>query len=512
MDSDPKKYDPVQGKAPDCNNGEDRISNLPESIMSHILSFLPTKYAVATTILSTKWKSDLLASIPNLFLNMDDSLLLHPEREAPINSDMVEEHKTSFVSFMYRVLDVILENVPYIRLLRLNCTNDYEDAHIIAWICAALSRKVQALDLKVTMENPSLLLHSLCGCTTLTSLTFNNHLLLDVPESFCLPNLESLDLHSVEFPNDDSLYWFFMGCPMLEDLGMYACDLRQITVLPICFPSLKGFFIEDCYKGVGYEIELDAPQLDVFMYNDRVAEGYPVLNLNSVSKVHIDIGLSDDQMEEPDFVEYYDNVSELVMACSNADHMYLSKVCMHTVYKSFLQLPLFGKLTNLQLGGLDVMGWELLPNLLINAPNLKFFEISEGFYNDEECYARFEENMREVVPVCLLLHLKQFEIWEFGGEEDEVNGHLTAPLSTHSVRVGFSLVMRKCVTLVPNPQAQVLSDPNMAMDIMKKNISMIIPHNFAWVNFFFFSGFVAAKIPFPLTQSQRFRVMLQTGY
>ncbi|TKY47052.1 ER membrane protein complex subunit 3 [Spatholobus suberectus] len=61
-----------------------------------------------------------------------------------------------------------------------------------------------------------------------------------------------------------------------------------------------------------------------------------------------------------------------------------------------------------------------------------------------------------------------------------------------------------------NPQAQMLSDPNMAMDMMKKNLSMIIPQTltFAWVNFFF-SGFVAAKIPFPLTQ--RFRAMLQNG-
>lgn len=61
-----------------------------------------------------------------------------------------------------------------------------------------------------------------------------------------------------------------------------------------------------------------------------------------------------------------------------------------------------------------------------------------------------------------------------------------------------------------NPQAQMFSDPNMAMDMMKKNLSMIIPQTltFAWVNFFF-SGFVAAKIPFPLTQ--RFRAMLQNG-
>ncbi|KAF8369590.1 hypothetical protein HHK36_032389 [Tetracentron sinense] len=43
-----------------------------------------------------------------------------------------------------------------------------------------------------------------------------------------------------------------------------------------------------------------------------------------------------------------------------------------------------------------------------------------------------------------------------------------------------------------NPQAQKFSDPNMAVDMMKKNLSMIIPQTltFAWVNFFF-SSFVA---------------------
>eukprot|EP00244_Chara_vulgaris_P002974 TRINITY_DN15292_c0_g1_i3.p1 TRINITY_DN15292_c0_g1~~TRINITY_DN15292_c0_g1_i3.p1 ORF type:complete len:252 (+),score=46.32 TRINITY_DN15292_c0_g1_i3:200-955(+) len=59
-------------------------------------------------------------------------------------------------------------------------------------------------------------------------------------------------------------------------------------------------------------------------------------------------------------------------------------------------------------------------------------------------------------------------------------------------------------------QAQMMMDPNTTVDMMKKNLSAIIPQafTFTWVNFFF-SGFVTAKIPFPLTQ--RFRPMLQRG-
>ena len=61
-----------------------------------------------------------------------------------------------------------------------------------------------------------------------------------------------------------------------------------------------------------------------------------------------------------------------------------------------------------------------------------------------------------------------------------------------------------------NPQAAMMSDPTMMMDMLKKNVHMIVPQMLtgAWVNFFF-SGFVIAKIPFPLTQ--RFRTMLQRG-
>ena len=60
------------------------------------------------------------------------------------------------------------------------------------------------------------------------------------------------------------------------------------------------------------------------------------------------------------------------------------------------------------------------------------------------------------------------------------------------------------------PQQAAMSDPNMMMDMMKRNMSMVVPQILiaAWVNFFY-SGFITAKVPFPLTQ--RFRAMLQRG-
>jgi hypothetical protein len=61
-----------------------------------------------------------------------------------------------------------------------------------------------------------------------------------------------------------------------------------------------------------------------------------------------------------------------------------------------------------------------------------------------------------------------------------------------------------------NPQNQMMSDPGMLSEMLTKNLTMIVPQiaTGAWVNFFF-SGFVVAKVPFPLTQ--KFKLMLQRG-
>ena len=53
------------------NKKRDRISNLPDLLVSHILSFLTIKEAVATSILSSSWKT-LWTLVPNLRLDEDE--------------------------------------------------------------------------------------------------------------------------------------------------------------------------------------------------------------------------------------------------------------------------------------------------------------------------------------------------------------------------------------------------------------------------------------------------------
>lgn len=65
-------------------------------------------------------------------------------------------------------------------------------------------------------------------------------------------------------------------------------------------------------------------------------------------------------------------------------------------------------------------------------------------------------------------------------------------------------------TAMPGMPGGKAMDPTHMVDMMKKNLSMVVPQmiTYNWVTFFF-TGFVVAKVPFPMTM--RFRTMLQRG-
>jgi hypothetical protein len=75
----------------------DLVSNLPEEVRCHILSFLPTKHAALTSVLSKSWLN-LWKLVPNL--DIDDSEFLLPEE----GKGERDEIRQSFVDFVDRVL------------------------------------------------------------------------------------------------------------------------------------------------------------------------------------------------------------------------------------------------------------------------------------------------------------------------------------------------------------------------------------------------------------------------
>ncbi|XP_057956162.1 F-box/FBD/LRR-repeat protein At4g26340-like [Malania oleifera] len=226
---------------------DDRISRLPDSVLSHILSFVPTTDAVRTSVLSTRWKH-LLASASNL--HFDDSRVV---------SDYLNRRGKRF---------------------RLKCTAGqflgYEmKPHLNTWISVALWHGVRELDLHISPLTKS----NLLPCSLFTSATLRvlkltmNGAELNVPASVRFSSLKILHLRSMVFVDDGSVKCLFSGCSVLEDLLIEFCNFSRMKVIDISIPTLQRLTINgrtSNYEYIipQYEVVFDFPLLEYLNYVD----------------------------------------------------------------------------------------------------------------------------------------------------------------------------------------------------------------------------------------------------
>ncbi|KAI8552777.1 hypothetical protein RHMOL_Rhmol06G0294100 [Rhododendron molle] len=323
----------------DDHNPDDRISNLPDPILCHILSKLPTKTAVATAVLSTKWKH-LFASIPNLSLHIDDADITNNDQPSP-----------NFANFMSHLLTVTLRGARLSEFV-LCCSHDYGNDRIDSWISAALGLNPIKLLIFFSAKNTSMSVPSFFSSSTIEFLAWSQQFAVKVPSKVCLRNLKQLFLVLVRFPDGESLGRVLDGCPVLEDLSL---------------PH---------WKVVNSRMEIDTPVLRVLYYDGYAARHYPSLNLKTLVKAHVDIGLSKKLLEEADvdvLQDYDQSVADLVGACYDVTILYLSGASM------------------------------------------------SGLSAEIGCFTIFQGGLsHNVVPACLSLRLLSISFGEFNGEPDGI--------------------------------------------------------------------------------------------
>ncbi|KAF7825793.1 cyclin-like F-box protein [Senna tora] len=183
----------------------DRISDLPDCILSHILSFLPTKVAISTSVLSKRWKP-LPLSLTTI--DLDDTSFCF--RDQP---------QFSFVTFVYRIFLLRPLDVP-VKTFRLKCETSYGH-DVDAWIRGAIQRKAERLDITVPATVSGLGLWSVVfNCEWLVELRLMSvfEMIRGISSPVNLPSLKILRLEGVRFSDYKCFFNVLAGCTNLQHL------------------------------------------------------------------------------------------------------------------------------------------------------------------------------------------------------------------------------------------------------------------------------------------------------
>ncbi|KAL7589320.1 hypothetical protein Lser_V15G39568 [Lactuca serriola] len=259
------------------------FSNLPDCILHHILSFMNTKEAVKTSILSTRWKN-LWTFSPNI--DFDDKLCATPRWR---NTDL-----TSSVNFVENVL----QNVLKIKKFRLSFRVFNNTSQIHSWISHAIMLNVQELDLSFYAIYPYVIPYAMFYSTSLVTLKIKMMSInIEHASHVSFPCLKTLHL-SVKFPNDDFTEKLFSGCPVLEELVLFYCCFMNLKNVTISSSTLKRLKIHDQVVRLcgfndprerGCDIKIDATNLTYFEYMGFLSNNIILNNTPSLVKSFINI-------------------------------------------------------------------------------------------------------------------------------------------------------------------------------------------------------------------------------
>ncbi|KAL0714834.1 hypothetical protein Bca4012_021813 [Brassica carinata] len=352
---------------------EDMFNRLPNPLISHILSFLPTKEAASTSILSKRWRL-LFASVTNLDFEGD-------------------EDSPTFVGFVDRLL--ALQGNAQLNRFSLNFT-DYPDPDTVtAWILNVLRRGVSELELSLSdyplppeiFVSKTLLKLKLEGGH---SLSFG----ADVEKVF-LPKVKRLEMESVEFEEDGVGFGKLLsGCPVLEELVLANLGWehwKSCSVSAKTLRRLKFFSQVDNDDENPKSVSFDAPNLVYLEYTDNIAIKYPRVKFGrSLVEAHISLRLTEDQSadayssEEEDgyFLERYDDdddeekkmvgdATNFFKGICDVQILYLSAKTLEVLAFCCEETPVFNNLIQLTVESDEEIGWDSLPGLLKNCPNLE---------------------------------------------------------------------------------------------------------------------------------------------
>ncbi|XP_052483075.1 F-box/LRR-repeat protein At3g59190 [Gossypium raimondii] len=314
----------VKARRIDEEDLADRLSELPDHVILHIMSFLPIKEAVRTCLLSTRWK-DLFTSISNIEL---DGVLRN------------KALRNRFMKFSDGFLS--LRKDISVDRFRLCCGPGIDHRKINEWILYAVRHGVRELDLifqsrSFETRHFTELEFTVFTCKTLLTLRLFNlpSLVLTIPTHCCLPKLKVLHLTFLKFSDDESIRRLLSSCNSLEELLVQSCELSNLNKLSVCHPTLKRLTINGGHIDPICELEINTPNLVCFDFGYFYCEEtrLSLINLNSLSEARIWIGFIAKMFSN--FCNDTASAFDLMRALSCVQSFHLTGICLEVQKKSF---------------------------------------------------------------------------------------------------------------------------------------------------------------------------------
>ncbi|XP_025677897.1 F-box/LRR-repeat protein At3g59200-like [Arachis hypogaea] len=386
----------------------DRISLLPNSILCDILSYLPTKEAVSTSILSRRWRhvwKELQV------LDIDDTT----SRPGP-------GWEARFVSYVNAILARRNADFP-IQKFRLSCYEYSESSlTILTWLDAVIGPYLQelylCLDLVCEIDLPEAMLTS----PSLKSLALKHGDYIDCYRRFpnvYLPSLKNLELDTLCVDPSKLL----SGCPVLENLMLIVLNDpcgSYVYIPTIQMPrTLKSLIFEDnstVDNGISHRV-IDTPSLE-YLYMKIIAKSKLQVSFSDFpnmveAHLHIHHGR----------VEHVLWVPELLLALRETKLLALKHCATECLFNGVTsEFPEFPRLLNLELD-VPCFNTDFLLNFLHNCHVLEGLVVHvlksvvhcEYFHRIEF----FVPAPPTMVSNCVTSHLKSFEFREYENSADE---------------------------------------------------------------------------------------------
>jgi hypothetical protein len=421
--------------------GEDRLSDLPDGIIGHILSFLPSKEAGRAAVLSRRWRH-IFANVHAISLE-EHGGCGHPEdyHDNYTFYDETTERRSLNAPFLDDVSAALLcrrrcgglAPDPWLRTFRVafNCYHPWDRVMVDRWLFSALqqiSKEELHLDLrfgtfvacdhyddrcysradgKVSSDSDEddrrwryRLPRRIFSIAVLQSLRVS-YCKLNPPEAIVLPCVETLHLTGV-CDSWHTIRRLISGCPRLADLTLEDCDNAKRVSIPYS-TRLHRFTIRSCHNAVS--MSLDASELTTLDYKGPVlTESF--LNLHGAPRISSSTISPCSASTTTGFLKFLENFKDV-------KHLHLQFGGLTSCLIQREGLPTFTSLRKLELTWKIHSGCDILTvsQILDQTPNLEVlslflvpdFSISKyGWERDYDYHMGY--NDEDVTPDDVVLH------------------------------------------------------------------------------------------------------------